>query len=451
LWYLLSFTAILLLIAGFLYWQVQRNLLAQMDAGLELAAQQALVNVVAVDGRLTLQNLENNPQLNRVLSDNIGIFLLSPTGVRWQQLGQEDELPSWWPSGVPAGGWYTISNGDDRWRVYGQPVTAAPGGWLLVAQSLEPMVENLAVLALQLLWAVPLGLLLAGGGGYFLAGRALRPIDEITRTTQSIHAGDLNRRIGYTGPADEVGRLAQTLDLMLLRLQTAFARERQFTADAAHELRTPLTALKGRIGVTLSRPRQPAAYVETLQEMEQQVNRLIRLSNDLLFMARLEQGRFQVRREPVILAELVDATVAQLRPFATAKSINLLVDIPPDLTTQGNMDLLLRLLLNLLDNAVKYTPVNGRVTMTAAQQDKMIIIAMADTGPGILPEHLPHLFDRFYRVAEDRARSESDNGQGGAGLGLAIAYEIVRTHGGSLTVQSEWGKGTTFVIQLPAD
>ncbi len=283
LWYLFSITAMLLLIAGLLYWQVQRSLLAQMDAGLQLAATQALVSVEVVNGRLAFQNPGSSPQLTRRLSDDIGFFLLSPEGVLWQQLGQDHETPPL----LPAAGLRTVSDGDDTWRLLGEAVSlpGAPGGWLLIAQSLEPVTATLAVLALQLLWALPFTLLLAGGGGYFLAGRALHPIDDMAHTAQAITASDLSRRIGYTGPADEVGRLAATFDAMLDRLQVAFARERRFTGDAAHELRTPLTALKGRIDVTLSQARPPEVYVATLQEMEGQVDRLIRLSHDLLFMA----------------------------------------------------------------------------------------------------------------------------------------------------------------------
>jgi signal transduction histidine kinase len=290
-------------------------------------------------------------------------------------------------------------------------------------------------------------------GGFFLASRALQPIDRITQTAQAISASDLDRRIHYKGPADEVGRLAQTFDTMLNRLQTAFVRERRFTSDAAHELRTPLAALKGRIGVTLSRPRQPAVYRETLQEMEQQVDRLIRLSNDLLFMTQLEQAQIRPQQERIMMADLVGAVVDQVRPLAEAKSITLEQNIYSGLMLQGDLDLLIRLHLNLLDNAIKYTPTGGRVMVQAKQDGSQAIISIRDTGPGIPAEHVPQLFERFYRVESDRARWRRDNGhengENGAGLGLSIAYEIARTHGGNLTVQSDVGRGTTFFVQLP--
>ena len=445
LWYLLSFTAILLLFAGFLYWQVQRSLLAQIDSGLQLAATQALVNVDGDNGRLAFQNLENSPELSGRLSDDVGIYLLSDQGIVWQKLGYDQEMPQ----PFPFAGLQTINDKEGKWRVYGEAINLSgqPDGWLMVVQSLEPVTTTLLALSLQLLWGLPLALLLAGSGGYFLASRALRPIDYITRTAQAIHASDLHQRLNHLGPHDEVGRLADTFDAMLDRLEAAFTRERRFTGDAAHELRTPLTALKGRIGVTLSQPRQPQKYVETLQEMEGQVDRLIRLSSDLLFIARLDQGQMAQQMERIDVQDFLGAVVDQIRPLAAAKAITLSQTIPPELTLHGDLDLLIRLFLNLLDNAVKYSPENGRVSISATQDKTDLCITIANSGPGIPAEYLPHLFERFYRVETARSRSGSD--AGGAGLGLAIAHEITRAHGGQMLVESRPENGTTLTVLFP--
>ncbi len=445
LWYLLSFSAILLLFAGFLYWQVQRSLLAQIDSALQLAATQALVNVEEDNGRLAFQNLENSPELSGRLSDDIGIYLLSAQGSVWQKLGNDQEMPQ----PFPAAGLLTINDKDDKWRVYGEPINLSgqPDGWLMVVQSLEPVTTTLFALSLQLFWGLPLALFLAGTGGYFLAGRALRPIDDITRTAQAIHASDLHQRLNHLGPNDEVGRLAGTFDAMLDRLEAAFTRERRFTGDAAHELRTPLTALKGRISVTLNQPRQPQQYTETLQEMEGQVDRLIRLSSDLLFIARLDQGQTAQNIESIDIGDFLGAVVDQIRPLVVAKHIILTETVLPGLVVQGTMDLMIRLFLNLLDNAVKYTPQNGRISISATQDKTGLRITIANTGPGIPAEHLPHLFERFYRVETARSRSDSD--AGGAGLGLAIAHEITRAHGGQLLVDSQPENGTMFTVLFP--
>jgi len=277
----------------------------------------------------------------------------------------------------------------------------------------------------------------------------LRPIEKMTRTTQRITANDLHQRINHTGPQDEIGRLALTLDGMLDRLESGFERERRFTSDAAHELRTPLAALKGHIGVTLSQDRQPKEYAATLRDLEDQVDRLIRLSNDLLLLARLEHWHYAEQYEQIVLADLLLTLLDQVMLLAEEKHITLTGDVQPALTFDGNMNLLIRLFLNLLDNAIKYTPAEGTVTLRACQEADRIRVSVCDTGPGIAADQLPHLFERFFRVELDRARGQEAS-QSGTGLGLAIAREIARAHNGSITVKSEPGHGSTFTVWLPA-
>lgn len=449
LWYTLSLGLILFLFTTFLYVQVRRSLIAQVDAALHLAANQAILSVGRVDGELSFQTAVQNPEAIRNLSDDFVIYLIAGDETVWDIVSNEDEIPAF--AGQPSG-FKTQSDEGDLWRVYRQAIQVDRlSGWVQVAQELEPVLATAASLQTQVYAGLPLALLLAGLGGYFLASRALQPIVRITQTARAISASDLNQRLHYQGPDDEVGRLAATFDTMLDRLQTAFERERRFTGDAAHELRTPLAALKGRIGVTLSQPRQPQAYRQTLQEMEGQVDRLIRLSGDLLFIARLDQGRMAQPQELIDVRNFLGALLDQIRPLAAAKSITLTETIPAGLALPGNMDLLIRLFLNLLDNAVKYTPENGRVAIQVTAENPFIRIAISDTGPGIAGEHLPFLFERFYRVESHRARHLGNLDQGGAGLGLAIASEIARAHGGHLTVHSELDQGTTFIVQLPAN
>jgi heavy metal sensor kinase len=336
----------------------------------------------------------------------------------------------------------------DDVRVYHQPILADDGtvtGWLQIAQDFDRR-HTAGLLRTHLCLGVPFALLLAGLGGIFLSSRALRPIDQVTRTAQTINTTDLHQRLNYQGPNDEVGRLAMTFDGMLDRLQAGFERERRFTGDAAHELRTPLTALKGHIGVILNQPRPPDEYVETLHDLEQQVDRLIHLSNDLLFMARLDYRQQQNITELIALNDLLAVLADQVQPLAEAKALTLIRNVEPDLTVRGNMDLLIRLFLNLLDNAIKYTPTDGSITIHAHTADNEIRVAIGDTGAGIPADQIPHLFERFYRAERDRARRDAE--QGGAGLGLAIAQEIAHLHAGQITVESESGQGTTFTVHL---
>ena len=449
LWYVFLLAVTLLIFSGYIYWRFQASLINQVDVSLQAIATQALANV-DIEGENGIPGFQNRDEVARMLGQQgeteIVVQLMSPQGEVWGGLGYYQALPKAIPT---AGGYISLSDGEHVWRVYNVPLLSPDDrviGWLQTAQSLDAVSRALEGLREQFYWAVPLVLLLAGFGGFFLAHRALRPIDQITRTAYSISATDLSQRIHYTGPRDEVGRLAETFDAMLDRLQASFERERRFTDDAAHELRTPLTILKGRIGVTLSRNRTREEYKDTLRDLEQEVDRLIRLSTDLLFLSRLDQGRLLWHWDKVDLSDLLRVVAEQVRPVAKEKNIRLVESIEPAIQIEGDQDQLIRLFLNLLDNAVKYTPPGGEVRIRAQRQNREAAISVSDTGPGIPADAIPHIFERFFRVDAHRSRET-----GGAGLGLAIAYEIVRQHGGHIDVQSKVGEGTTFVVLLPME
>jgi heavy metal sensor kinase len=317
-------------------------------------------------------------------------------------------------------------------------------GVLQVGVSLADIEHTLHILLIVLLVMSPITVLLASGGGLFLANRALSPIDAITRMAQRISAENLSGRIDHTGPSDEVGRLARTFDTMLARLEEAFNQQRQFAADASHELRTPLTAIIGQIDVALGWPESAEYYRATLAGIREQAQRLTRLASDLLFLARTDAQPMPQAIEPIDLGSLLPAVVTQLEPLAAERQQTLLVAPAPAGVVYGNEDQLIRMLLNMLDNAIRYTPSGGRVTLGCRHRNATIEISVCDTGPGIAPEHVPHLFDRFYRV--DRGRSRA---QGGSGLGLAIAQSIAQLHGGEITVRSAVGQGSTFTVRLP--
>jgi signal transduction histidine kinase len=231
---------------------------------------------------------------------------------------------------------------------------------------------------------------------------------------------------------------------MIARLEDAFRRQRQFTADASHELRTPLTAVKGQVEVALTRPREPDAYREVLQNVNEEVDRLIRLVGSLLTLARADAGQIPLTLEGVDVPDLVAAAVEQVRPGAQQRDIELVLAPGAPVALRADEDLLLQLLLNLLDNAIKYTPSGSRVTAGWSTDSTRVELWVRDTGAGITPEHLAHIFDRFYRVDQARSRAE-----GGAGLGLSICRWIAEAHGGSISVESTPGQGSTFTVRLP--
>jgi heavy metal sensor kinase len=311
-----------------------------------------------------------------------------------------------------------------------------------------PLGESQALLRQILLGfaiAIPLMLGLSAVGGLFLAGRALQPVATITQTARQISAADLSQRLDLDLPPDEIGELARTFNEMLARLERAFQRERQLTSDVSHELRTPLGMLKTQLSLARSRPREAAELLAMMDGMEGDMDRMTRLIEQMLTLARVEQrglGDFV----PVDVGELLHEIVDQLRPQTAVSHITLQLEIPPqvDLYIAGDGERLRQVFTNLIENGLKYSAPNGQVTVNVSRHWQTIVVSVTDTGDGIAPEHLPHLFERFYRADSARARET-----GGFGLGLAIAQAVVLAHGGAITVSSEVGKGTTFTVTLP--
>lgn len=341
----------------------------------------------------------------------------------------------------------SVGSSGETFRAIAVPlaVNGEIAGALEVGESTSDVEETLHSLLLILAIGYPVTLGLASVGGIFLAGRALSPIDEITQTARRISAEDLSKRLDLQLPDDELGRLARTFDDMIARLEAAFARQRQFTADASHELRTPLTAMKGQVEVALSRPRSTEDYREVLATVNEEIDRMIRLVGSLLTLARADGRQIPLQRERVDVADLVHSAVAQVQRVASERQIAIDLQAGPQRTVIVDEDLVLQLLLNLLDNAVKHSGPDSRVTCGWTIEDRELRVFVGDTGAGIPAADLPRIFDRFYRV--DKARSLTE---GGAGLGLSISRWIAQAHGGDITVESEPSRGTTFTLHLAA-
>lgn len=338
-------------------------------------------------------------------------------------------------------------------RLYTAPFTFEPQGAAIVqvAESYYHIREVQQQLLFLLGLGIPFTLLAASVGGWFLAGSALSPIDRITRAAQRISAKDLHQRLNLKLPNDEVGRLAETFDQMLARLDDAFEQQKRFIADASHEMRTPLTILKGDVEVALNRPRSAESYRHTLEMINHTTDRLTALVQELFLLARTDNNQYPLTLEDVDLIQLLMDDVANLMPRAVSKGIALNLDTPDALPIKADASKLSRIFINLIDNAIKYSDAGSVVNITANTQNGCAWVSIADTGPGIFAEHLSHLFDRFYRVDKARSRTASDTAGSGAGLGLSIVQSLVQLHGGRIDVTSQPGRGSTFTVRLPLD
>ena len=298
-----------------------------------------------------------------------------------------------------------------------------------------------------LILAAPFLLLVATAGGYFLSRRALSPVRKVIDAADNIDAKQLSSRLAVPATGDELQRLSETLNEMLSRIERAFNRVAQFTADASHELRTPLAVLRTRAELALRKPRSENEYREILERQLQGLERSSDLVERLMLLARADSGDQLLEREPVQLGLILGSVCEQGTTLAAAKGVR----FRAELTTQsmpvdGDPDFLERLFLILIDNAVKFTPPQGEIIVSSQLTDDSAIIAVRDTGIGIGDADLPNLFERFYRVDKARARAS-----GGAGLGLAIGRWIARAHSGEIEVESNLGRGTLFRVRLPID
>jgi heavy metal sensor kinase len=444
LWYVLLLALILAGFSTFIYLRLQRDLYSEADRllldearGLSTALQTG--DEANVSGRLrdvpagTIAVL-SNASSGRVLASQSG-STQAVADLR-RMAAQSDARTS-----VQS---VTLA-GDSTWRLATVPLTANDqASWIVrVARSDRDVAAALRQLLTQIALAVPLVLLVAIATGLFLAGRALDPIDAITRTADHIGAEDLGQRLSIHG-RDEVGRLAATFDGMLDRLERAFQQQRQFTADASHELRTPLAMLMSQIEITLERNRSPDQYQQTLRSLRDDVAELGRLVSELLMLARAEGGQEPLARDWLDLTHIASGVVSSMQPLASDRQVQLNAAHEGNVQLSGDETRLLQLTINLVDNAIKYTPRGGTVSVTTRAEPGWAVLEVADTGPGIQPQHRERIFERFFRT--DAARSRGN----GAGLGLAISRWIAEAHGGEIRVGSGASGGATFSVRLPS-
>lgn len=319
-----------------------------------------------------------------------------------------------------------------------------PNALLTVAVEEEPLWSTLRTLAVILFLGLPIALALAAFGGFVMAGRLLKPVAVITARAEKISAESLSARLPVANPRDEFGQLAGVVNHMLSRLEDAFEQLRRFTADASHELRTPLTVIRSVGEVALQEDLDAAAYRDRIGSMLEEVNRLARLIENLLVLTRADNGHVPLGRREADVVRLVRQAVEDMRVLAEEKDQKLIQTLAGPAMLRVDEATVRLALVNLLDNAIKYTPPSGTITVTSEIRGDDYLIEVTDAGPGIPAEHRSLIFDRFYRVEKDRSSQP-----GGAGLGLAIAKWAVEANGGRIELASREKQGSTFRLVFP--
>ena len=341
----------------------------------------------------------------------------------------------------------TVESGGHSWYLYDEQITVEDYGpvWVRSIAAADAFNSTLGTLGKTALLVLPVFVVLAAVCGYLLTRRAFAPVRQITQTAREIgEGGDLSRRIGLTGRKDEIHTLAAEFDAMFARLEQAFDREKQFTDDASHELRTPTAVILSQSEYALQNTHPQGETRAALESIHTQAARMAALLSQLLMLARADKGRQVVQREPVDLSELVEMVTETEAEQAEARNITVQTELEPGVMVQGDETLLMRLLINLTENAIRYGRPGGQVKLTLRRQDGEAVGTVEDDGIGIAPEDLDKIWQRFWQA--DPARSG-----GGAGLGLSMVRWIAGAHGGRVTVESEPGKGSIFTFFLPCE
>jgi two-component system, OmpR family, sensor kinase len=470
LWYSLVLACTLVFLAGVVYWIVASSMMARTDADLAQLADSFLVtfddelndasNSSGITGAAD-QSIVEHRYRDHVFAivDSHGAVVAkssdlteakerdhADSGVLLSSVAFDKFAKTAWTSDRS---FEIIHAPHGVYRGYARRFTAKQQPFdLLILRSLHAQNETLEKLRLAFAWVIPLGLLLAASGGYFLAHKTLAPVAAMGVQAGSITSANLHKRLSVQNPGDELGRLAFSFNSLLDRLDQSFDRQRRFIADASHELRTPVAILSGEAEVALSQnTRTSEEYRDSLNSVHQEANRLSRIVEDLFTLTRADSGQYPLSLQDFYLDELVASCVHSARTLALAKNITLTMNAPGELPIRADESLLRRLLLNLIDNAVKYTPPGGRITVESTTVPEGYEVTVSDTGPGIPEELGSRIFERFFRA--DPARSRAANG-GGAGLGLSIALWIAEAHHGRLRLVRSDTTGSTFSVFLPA-
>ena len=425
LWYALILAVSLTLFGVLIHWSLESRLTNEIDSQVEERAT-AFVRFVAAEAA-------EIPPVE--LDDEIFEFCQALPASSWLELRRLDGSVTFrYPAnGRQAGPFVTARR---QLSIRGSEFE------VVVASSLRSIRRTVEILETLLFSLIPAALLLACAGGAWLSRRALRPVAEMTAAAKQIGIANLSLRLGSHGSGDELDTLAATWNTMLDRLEGAVRTLSQFAADASHELRTPLAVIRTNAELALRRAREPESYRQSLAEIAGETERMTQLVEDLLFLARGDSGAVEIPRVPIDLKALLEEIAGEIRGLAAERNIHLAVDLPAEQAAiEGNRAALRRLFLVLVDNALKFTPTRGTITIALQPAGGHWVASVADTGSGIGAPDLPHIFRRFYRA--DGARSDT-----GHGLGLSLAASIATAHQAEIQVESEPGKGSKFRVRF---
>jgi heavy metal sensor kinase len=449
-WYCATLALVMLVFASLMYGIVRHRLLRHHDGMLrDQAAQvQFLLQDQADCHILTPGQLETLDHLGRIIllhefNGRHEIYYRSPE-MKANPLAPTVAALGW--QDAPAPEFRTCRANGRLWRILSQPYQARSGrrGVIRIMEDLAEVQDTLMHLRFAMLLLIPAGVAGSALGGFWLSGRALAPVDRIARMAREIEASKLNRRLPHPGVEDEIGRLVDTLNRMIGRLEGSFQAMKRFTADASHELRNPLATMRSTLDVVLGQPRTVAEQRAAMESLGEDVDRLRGIVEDLLLLARADNGRLAMERVPLRLDRLVQALAETCQARAQEQGVALSVAGADPAPVAGDERWLCQLVGNLLDNALKFTPAGGRVEL-AVSSGPAVRLTVRDTGPGIPEASLERVFERFFQADQARTRGSRP----GSGLGLAIAAWIAAAHGGTITAANHPGGGALFTVTLP--
>lgn len=461
LWYVGVLAMAMIVFSAGVYLLLARNLHRRMDESLRTSSESIRLSLVRerAEGETEAEAAQSTVEELRLLNQAMAIF--SSEG----RLLAEKPTPGGDHASLPSPNLIL----DDDLRLHTAPGASGRGAdgqrvatrrikireedppyLIVVSQPLETITEELEMLRRVFLIAVPLALLLAGLGGFFLARKSLAPVVVMSERARQISAESLEQRLPVANPRDELGQLAGAFNELLARLDASFDLQRQFMTDASHELRTPLSVMRTTAQVILEKPRRDEnEYRDALAMIDAQTRRLARIVDDMFTLARADSGRRPLTLSNFYLDELIGETTRAASVLAARKGVAVEAAELAEVLCHGDQDLLRQMLLNLLDNAIKHTPAGGAIRVSLAQFDSACEVTVADTGEGIPVEAQPHIFERFYRVDKARSRSDTNANGSGAGLGLSIARWVAEAHGGTIRLVRSGSEGTAFAVKLP--